>query len=144
LSGENIDIADAAGRVLTEDLHARRTQPPFDASAMDGYAVRAADISTLPASLRLIGESAAGTRYPGTVGAGETVRIFTGAPMPDGTDTVLLQEDARATGSAVEALEATAKGRHIRRAGLDFKTGDLLLKAGRKLDAAALSLAAAA
>lgn len=144
LSGENIAIADAAGRVLTEDLHALRTQPPFDASAMDGYAVRAADISTLPANLCLIGESAAGTRYIGTVGQGETVRIFTGAPMPEGADTVLLQEDARATGSTVEALEATAKGRHVRLAGLDFKTGDVLLEAGRKLDAAALSLAAAA
>jgi molybdopterin molybdotransferase len=144
LPGEFVDIADAAGRVLSQDLHALRTQPPFDASAMDGYAVRAADIATVPATLKVRGESLAGKRFDGSVGPEEAVRIFTGAPLPPGADTVLLQEDARASGNSLEALEATPEGKHIRRAGLDFQTGELLLEAGRRLDAAAVSLAAAA
>ena len=145
LPGESVAIADAAGRVLAADVHALRTQPPFDASAMDGYAVRAEDIAQVPAQLRAIGESIAGKRFAGTVEQGEAVRIFTGAPVPPGADTVLLQEDARRLEDGViEALEATQKGRHIRRAGLDFAEGDTLLPAGRILDAAALSLAAAA
>ncbi len=145
LPGEDVAIAEAAGRVLAADIHARRTQPPFDASAMDGYAVRAADIATVPATLRVIGESIAGKRFDGSVGPGEAVRIFTGAPVPPGADVILLQEDARTVGDRViEAQEATAQGRHIRRAGLDFTKGDLVLPAGRALDAAALSLAAAA
>lgn len=145
LPGEDVAIAEAAGRVLAADIHARRTQPPFDASAMDGYAVCAADIATVPATLRVIGESIAGKRFDGTVGPGEAVRIFTGAPVPPGADVILLQEDARTVGDRViEAQEATAQGRHIRRAGLDFTKGDLVLPAGRALDAAALSLAAAA
>lgn len=145
LPGEDIAIAEAAGRVLAADIHARRTQPPFDASAMDGYAVRAADIATIPATLRVIGESIAGKRFDGSVGPGDAVRIFTGAPVPPGADVILLQEDARIVGDRViEAQEATAKGKHIRHAGLDFTKGDLVLPAGRALDAAALSLAAAA
>ena len=93
----------------------------------------------------VIGESAAGRRYAGSVGRGQAVRIFTGAPVPNGADTILIQENARDTGhGAVEAIEAVAAGRHIRRRGLDFVEGDPLLPAGRVLDAAALSLAAAA
>ena len=144
LPAEEVGIADAAWRVLAADIVSRRTQPPFPASAMDGYAVRADDIANLPVTLRVIGESIAGLRFDGAVGAGETVRIFTGAPVPDGADTILLQEDAKVVGDGiVEALEATAKGRHIRRAGLDFARDELLLPAGRQLDPAALSLAAA-
>ena len=145
LPSEPVAIADAAGRVLAADIVALRTQPPFAASAMDGYAVRAADIASLPATLRVIGQAPAGLHYAGAVGPGEAVRIFTGAPVPAGADAILLQEDARPAGDRmVEALESTAPGRHIRRAGLDFETGDRLLDKGRRLDPAALSLAAAA
>lgn len=145
LPAEEVEIAAAAGRVLAQDVMAQRTQPPFAASAMDGYAVRAADIAALPATLRVTGESIAGLRFDGVVAAGEAVRIFTGAPVPDGADTILIQEDAKVLGDGrIEVLEATAKGRHIRRAGLDFQAGERLLPAGRRLDAAALSLAAAA
>lgn len=142
---ETVPIAEAAGRVLAEPLTARRTQPPFDASAMDGYAVRAEDVVHLPATLRVIGLAPAGKRFAGVVGPGEAVRIFTGAPVPEGADTVVIQEDTkRLDDDTVEIIEAPAKGRHIRRRGLDFRDGDALLDKGRMLDAAALSLAAAA
>ena len=142
---EEVALADAAGRALAADIVASRTQPPFDASAMDGYAVRAADVAALPATLAVIGESIAGRRFDGTLGPGQAVRIFTGAPVPQGADAILLQEDARKVADGrIEALEAAPAGRHIRRAGLDFTAGELLLPAGRVLDAAALSLAAAA
>jgi molybdopterin molybdotransferase len=145
LPAETVPIAEAAWRVLAEDLFAKRTQPPFTASAMDGYAVRAADIAALPAVLEMIGEIPAGSVFDGTVGPSQAARIFTGAPLPDGADTVLLQEDVRPAGEArIEAMESTARGRHIRAAGLDFRDGDLLLRPGRVLDPAALSLAAAA
>ncbi|MBN9037997.1 MAG: molybdopterin molybdotransferase MoeA [Rhizobiales bacterium] len=145
LPAEAVPVAEAAWRVLATDLRALRTQPPFTASAMDGYAVRAADIAALPAFLDVVAEIPAGTVHHGSIGPGQAARIFTGAPLPDGADTVLLQEDTRAAGPGrVEALEATALGRHVRAAGLDFRDGDLLLRAGRILDPAALSLAAAA
>jgi molybdopterin molybdotransferase len=145
LDRESVPIGEAGGRVLAEPLAALRTQPPFDASAMDGYAVRAEDIAALPARLSVIGAAPAGRRYQGTVGKGQAVRIFTGAPVPDGADAILLQEDARIVGDRViEALESVARGRHIRPAGLDFAEGEPLLPAGRFLDPAALSLAAAA
>jgi molybdopterin molybdotransferase len=145
LDKETVPIGEAGGRVLAEPLAALRTQPPFDASAMDGYAVRAEDIAALPARLSVIGAAPAGRRYHGMVGRGQAVRVFTGAPVPAGADAVLLQEDARIVGdSVIEALESVARGRHIRRAGLDFTEGEMLLPAGRILDPAALSLAAAA
>lgn len=145
LAAELVDLSQAAGRVLAADVVARRPQPPFAASAMDGYAVRAADLAQVPARLAVIGESAAGLGFDGRLGAGEAVRIFTGAPVPEGADAILIQEDAvlRDDG-AIEAAEAVPPGRHIRRAGLDFEAGDRLLPAGRALDAVALSLAAAA
>lgn len=142
---ETVPLAQAGGRVLAEDVVARRDQPPFDASAMDGYAVRAADIAHVPATLRVTGESAAGRRFDGPVGPGEAVRIFTGAPVPEGADTILIQENAgRVDADTLEALDATEAGRHIRRAGLDFAKGRTVLEAGRELDAGALSLAASA
>ena len=145
LPGETVTIDKAAWRVLASDIAALRTQPPFDASAMDGYAVRAADVASAPVSLRIIGEAPAGKGFKGQVGPGEAVRIFTGAPVPQGADAVLIQENARAVSPVeVEALEPVAALRNIRRAGLDFRTGEPLLEAGRILDAAALSLAAAA
>lgn len=141
---ETIRIDDAAERVLAEPLTALRTQPPFPASAMDGYAVRAADLK-VGARLAVIGEAPAGTPFAGVIDAGQAVRIFTGSPVPQGADTILIQENAsRLDPRTVEVLETVAAGRHIRRAGLDFAEGDALLDAGRMLDAAALSLAAAA
>lgn len=140
---ETVPLVEAAGRLLAAEVKARRTQPPFDASAMDGYAVRAQDIGALPAKLTVIGQAPAGNPFSGKVGVGEAVRIFTGAPIPDGADTVVIQENANASGDSVEIVEVTAKGRNIRLRGLDFSDGDTLLEKGRVLDAAALSLAAA-
>ncbi|MGX5774216.1 molybdopterin molybdotransferase MoeA [Methylorubrum zatmanii] len=144
VEAEDIPIAQAAGRTLAADLAATRTQPPFPASAMDGYAVRAADLATSPARLRLIGTSAAGHGFSGTLGPGETVRIFTGAPVPAGADAILIQENAEADGETVTALEPVAPGRFLRRAGLDFREGETLLRAGDTLDARRLALAASA
>lgn len=140
-----VSIYEASGRVLGADLKALRTQPPFDASAMDGYAVRAGDLETTPAILKVIGQVAAGQVFDRTVRSGEAVRIFTGAPVPAGADSVLIQENARAISTdRIEALEPLAKGRNVRLHGLDFKDGMQILPKGRLLDPAALSLAAAA
>ncbi|MHA6684819.1 molybdopterin molybdotransferase MoeA [Mesorhizobium sp. A556] len=145
LTSESVPLFEAMDRVLAEPIVALRTQPPFDASAMDGYAVRFADIATLPARLSVVGTAPAGRSFAGSVGTGQAVRIFTGAPLPEGADTIVIQENVRDLGNAsVEVLEPTDKGRNIRRAGLDFVTGDVLLEAGRLLDPAALSLAASA
>src|ERR1700722_11440168 len=92
LSEEWVSLAQAFGRTLSRDLVAARTQPPFANSAMDGYALRASDVAEPPASLRLMGESAAGRPFAGAIDAGEAVRIFTGAPMPEGADTIVIQE----------------------------------------------------
>jgi len=139
---ETVPLAEAFGRVLAEPLAALRTQPPFAASAMDGYAVRAVEAKP-GAQLRVIGASLAGKGYAGNVGPGEAVRIFTGAPVPDGADTILIQEKAEAGDGTVKVLESPITGRHIRAAGLDFRKGDMLLSAGRRLGARELALAAA-
>ncbi|MGX9144598.1 molybdopterin molybdotransferase MoeA [Mesorhizobium sp. 128a] len=145
LRGESVALADAAGRVLAEPVVALRTQPPFNASAMDGYAARAQDVASAPARLSVIGMAPAGRGFDGTVGKGEAVRIFTGAPLPEGADTIVIQENVRDLGGGqVEVTEPTAKERNIRRRGLDFAQGDVLLEKGRVLDPAALSLAASA
>jgi molybdopterin molybdotransferase len=142
LEAERVALDAARGRVLAEDLAARLTQPPFDASAMDGYAVRAEDVAGLPATLRVIGASAAGAGFRGRVGPGEAVRIFTGAPVPQGADTVVIQEDAEEAHGVVTVKEATA-GRHVRPRGQDFKEGEVLLAAGTRLGPRELMLAAA-
>ena len=139
---ETVALADAAGRVLAADLAARRTQPPFAASAMDGYAVRASD-SDAGARLKIIGTSRAGGRFGGAVGPGQAVRIFTGAPVPDGADAILIQENADRVDDEIRVDEPPRAGSFIRPAGLDFKEGDVLLNAGRKLDPRALALAGA-
>ncbi len=145
LEPEEVPLDRAAGRVLAASLTALRTQPPFSASAMDGYAVRAGDVAEVPAILRLAGEVAAGQEYGGNLGPGECIRIFTGAPMPRGADAVLIQENAeRLADGRVRALAPVTAGRHVRPAGQDFVQGQELLPAGRVLDAAALALAAAA
>ncbi len=140
---ERVNLHDAAGRVLVEDILATRTQPPFNTSAMDGYAVRAADVANAPVTLRLAGVSAAGASYGKPVGHGEAVRIFTGAPLPADADAIIIQENTTPDGDKVDILQPSPAGKHIRRRGLDFAEGDVLLEAGRVLDPAALSLAAA-
>ena len=144
VESESVPVARAAGRTLAADIAATRTQPPFPASAMDGYAVRAADVAQAPARLRVVGISAAGHGYAQTIGPGEAVRIFTGAPVPEGADAILIQENAEVDGDAVIARESVAVGRFLRRAGLDFSEGETLLRAGEALDARRLALAAAA
>lgn len=140
---ETISLHQAGDRVLASPLYASFNQPPFDTSAMDGYAIRFADVTSLPITLKLIGSSAAGNGFTGTIQAGEAVRIFTGAPLPAGADTIVIQENTHATGDTVTLLEGIEKSRHIRRAGLDFQDGECLLQSGHLLDPASLSLAAA-
>lgn len=148
LPAETVPLPDALGRVLAEPAVARLTQPPFAAAAMDGWAVRAADIvpasAEAPVTLRRIGESAAGHAFAGTVGAGEAVRIFTGAPLPAGADAVVMQEDCEDAGDRVRVGRAVPTGRFIRPAGLDFTAGEELLPKGRLLTARDVALAAAA
>ncbi|MSO92125.1 MAG: molybdopterin molybdenumtransferase MoeA [Rhodospirillales bacterium] len=143
VAAEVVPLADGLGRVLAEDVQARLTHPPVAVSAMDGYAVRVDDVARVPATLKRIGESAAGRGFDGRVGAGEAVRTFTGAPVPDGADAIVIQEDTEAQGDRVVVKEAPKRGRFIRPAGLDFKKGDTLLKAGRVLGALDIGLAAA-
>jgi molybdopterin molybdotransferase len=143
LAAENVPLAAAHGRVLAADLAALRTQPPAAVSAMDGYAVRAADVATAPARLKLIGEVAAGHPFDRPVGAGEAARIFTGGVVPPGADTIVIQEHTARDGDTVVVEKASAAGRHIRPEGLDFKAGDSLLPRGKRLTARDLALAAA-
>ncbi|MFN3623282.1 MAG: gephyrin-like molybdotransferase Glp [Hyphomicrobium sp.] len=143
LEAESVDLLDAVDRVLAEAVSAHITQPPFDSSAMDGYAVRAADVASVPAKLQVIGESNAGGPFGGEVGRGEAVRIFTGASVPRGADAVVIQEDTSRDGDALVVNESAAAGANIRYAGGDFRRGDVLLPAGRLLDASAITLAAA-
>lgn len=141
LPGEHVPTGEAQGRVLCEDLAALRTQPPAPVSAMDGYAVRAAD---LPGTLAVIGEASAGAAFEGSVNAGEAVRIFTGAVVPAGADAVVIQEATTREGARVTIAEPIAAGRNIRVQGLDFTAGSLLLPRGRRLTARDIGLAAAA
>lgn len=144
LSGdEEVPLFKALGRTLAQDLVSRRTQPPVAVSAMDGYALRAADLATPGARLTLVGESAAGHGYRLALGAGEIVRIFTGAPVPEGADSILLQEDATIDAAGVGAASPPPPGRHIRARGLDFREGDPALFAGTRIGPSELALAAA-
>ena len=143
LPEESVPLHEAVGRTLARPLAALRTQPPSDVSAMDGYALRYDDLADLDRSLRLVGESAAGRGHQSALGPGETVRIFTGAPVPPGADTVLMQEVAETSGDRVRARERPTRGRNIRSAGLDFVEGETLLDAGRRLGPAEIALAAA-
>jgi molybdopterin molybdotransferase len=142
LPADEVPIEEADGRVLAYALKARRTQPPADVSAMDGYAVRASDVATAPARLKVIGEVAAGRPFNAAIGAGETARIFTGGFVPAGADTVVIQEHTTRDGAFVDVQKSTAKGRNVRPQGLDFRTGDALLAKGHRLTARDLALAA--
>jgi molybdopterin molybdotransferase len=140
---ETIALERASGRTLAADLAAKRTQPPKAMSAMDGYAVRSEDLAQLPVKLKQIGESTAGHGFQGSIGPKETVRIFTGAPVPLGCDTVLIQENARVEAGFIEPLQPVPRGRNIRTEGIDFTEGEVLLSAGTRLDYANIALAAA-
>ncbi len=145
MPAETVSIAEAAGRILAEPVAARLTQPPFDSSAMDGYAIRSANLSRLPVRLRVVGQSAAGHPYSGAVGSGEAVRIFTGAPVPADTDTVIIQENTAAFDGEVEVREGgTQANQNIRPRGGDFRESDVLLSPGRRLGPRELTLAASA
>src|SRR3954471_18901157 len=143
LPEEMVALDAAFHRVLARDAAARRTQPPQAMSAMDGYAVRAADAADLKARLKVIGEVAAGRPFGRAIGPGEAARIFTGGVVPDGADAVIIQEDTQAGGDIITISEAAVKGRHIRPAGVDFNEGDVLLARGTHLSDRDLALAAA-
>jgi molybdopterin molybdotransferase len=140
---ETVALSKAEGRVLAADLTAKLTQPPFDASAMDGYALRQEDAPEPGAELKLIGTSSAGHAFDGAVQKGETVRIFTGAPVPPGADSVLLQEDAGTIEGGIRTNFPVRRGQHIRPRGQDFAEGEAVLAAGTVLDFTRLTVAAA-
>jgi molybdopterin molybdotransferase len=143
LPAETVSVADAAGRVLATPPVARLTQPPADLSAMDGYAVRAEDVPAAPSTLTLVGQAPAGGSYDHALQPGETVRIFTGGPLPMGADSIVIQEDTKADGKKITILEAPTPGRHVRKAGLDFSAGDTPFASGRTLTTRDVALAAA-
>ena len=140
---QTVSIYNAEDRVLARDLEARFTQPPFDASAMDGYAVRGADLGDPGTRLTVIGASAAGHGLRQYIGPGQAARIFTGAPMPSGTDTVVIQEDVDCEGDDIVLYDIPRPGANVRQAGVDFREGHIGLTTGRRLDAHTLTLAAA-
>jgi molybdopterin molybdotransferase len=142
LPAEQVPLAEANGRVLAQDIKALRTQPPADLSAMDGYAVRASDVTKAPVRLKVIGEVAAGRPFTSLVGAGEAARIFTGGLVPEGADTVVVQEQTTRDGDAVEVQKPSIKGRNVRPQGLDFRQGETAFTAGHHLRARDLQLAA--
>jgi molybdopterin molybdotransferase len=143
MPAEQVCLTEALGRVLAEDVAARVTQPPLAVSAMDGYAVRAADVARVPADLTVVAEVPAGRYVEREIGPGEAARIFTGAPLPPGTDAIVIQEDTTRDGDTVTVTEGCEAGHYVRPAGLDFSTGDILLEAGRVLTARDIGLAAA-
>lgn len=139
---ETVTLREALGRTLRADAVAKVSHPPADVSAMDGYALRAADAAA-GATLTVVGESAAGHAFAGTVGQGQAVRIFTGAAVPAGADAVVIQEDTTRSGNTVTVTEAAVKGRHVRKAGQDFAAGATQLVAPRRLTARDIGLLAA-
>lgn len=145
LPAERVRLEEAHRRTLAENLVAPRDQPPFSASAMDGYAVRATDVGKTPVTLKLTGMSAAGHPFEGEINPGQAVRIFTGAPVPKGADAIVIQENTALVGDGKVIVNAgAAAGRFVRAAGLDFAAGEVLLKASYRFTARDLALAAAA
>jgi molybdopterin molybdotransferase len=145
LDAEDIPLSNAQGRILAAGLKAQRAQPPFAASAMDGYAVRADDVQSVPVELNVVGEAPAGHGYMGRVRKGQAVRIFTGAPLPKGTDTIVIQENTEPASEKafVRVLEKASEGQFVRAAGLDFRKGETLLPRMTRLGAREIGLAAA-
>jgi len=141
-ASETIELDAACGRVLASDLTAKRNQPPFNASSMDGYAVKAGDVANVPCTLTLIGEAAAGQAFNGEITSGQCTRIFTGAPVPKGADCVIMQENTKPQGNSIEFLKSAPVGNFIRPIGLDFKDGDVVLTTGTKLTSGGIGLCA--
>ena len=144
LDSEMVALSAAQGRTLAAPIEAQVRSPPFDASAMDGYAVRDEDLARLPATLAIVGESFAGTPSAAPVGPGECVRIFTGAPLPVGADRVVMQEVVERKGAEARVDGPLSSGRYIRPAGSDFERGDVLLDTGNRLGPRSIVAAAAA
>lgn len=144
LATEAVAITDANGRIVANTVTSERTQPPFAASAMDGYAVRSRDLKDTITELIVRGESAAGHASERALQAGECQRISTGAPMPAGADQVVIQENTERQGDRLTTSDTTDPGRHIRRAGIDFAAGDTLLEPGVRITPRSLSLAVSA
>ncbi len=142
-ASEAVGLLGATGRTLSEPLTSILTQPPFDASAMDGFAVRADDVQQLPATLKVIGEAAAGHPFAGTLQSGQTVRIFTGAPLPEGANSIVIQENTSLDGNHVTINEGTLDPGHLRPRGGDFSAGDVMIEAGTRLQPRHIALAAA-
>ncbi len=143
LPAEVVPLPSSLGRTLAEDLASRMTQPPAAVSAMDGYALKAADLENLPARLRVVCEIAAGEAFAGELSHGQAARIFTGAPLPAGADSIVVQEVTERDGDFVSIQESVPKGHYVRPAGLDFREGEVVLKAGRRLGVREIGLAAA-
>lgn len=141
MPSEDVPLGQAVGRVLARDVAARRDQPPFSASSMDGYAVRRAEVEQ-HAMFRVIGEAAAGHRFDGTVGPGQAVRIFTGAPMPEGADFVVIQENIDRKGDVITIAADPGTKDNVRHAGVDFRRGSTV-SAPRLLRAEDVALLAA-
>lgn len=144
LPAEIVAVQAAAGRALASDVAARLTQPPFDASAMDGYAVRSADTAPAPVTLAVIGTSAAGAGYGGELRPGEAVRILTGAPVPSGADAVVIQENVKREDDHIHLAARAKPGDNIRRTGGNTRQGQIILRTGHILGARDLMLAASA
>jgi molybdopterin molybdotransferase len=142
LETETVPLGEAQGRVLAQDAIARLDQPPFPVSAMDGYAVRAHDVATVPTTLRVVGVAPAGHPFEGEIAEGQAVRIFTGGVVPEGTDAIVIQEDTTQDGDTVTIRECAIAGKHIRKAALDFARGGVLARAGQRLRARDLALLA--
>ena len=136
-------LDDALGRICAEDILAKVTLPPRDASAMDGYAVRLEDVRTSGAHLKVIGEVPAGSDFGETVGKGQAVRVFTGSPIPHGADHVIIQENVVRSGVSVKVQTSSHARQHIRRAGLDFAKGDVIIPRLARIGPAEIALAAA-
>lgn len=143
VAAEMVALPAALGRVLAQDVAARVAHPPLDVSSMDGYAVRSADTRSVPAELKIIGQSAAGHPFDGTVGPGQAVRIFTGAAFPAGADGVIMQEETEREGDMVRLLEAVKPNQFVRPRGLDFMPGQVGLAAGTIMGPRQIALAAA-
>ncbi len=142
LDSEDVDLLHVRGRTLAATVTSKLDNPPFNASAMDGYAVRAADVATVPASLNVIGEAGAGKPFSGKLGKGEAVRIFTGGRVPEGADAIVIQENVTASGASITVQETAARGANIRPQGQDFAKGETLLEPGRRLTARDVLIAA--
>jgi molybdopterin molybdotransferase len=142
LESEDVDLLHARGRTLAAAITAKVDNPPFDASAMDGYAVRAEDVATIPASLNVIGEAGAGRPFTGALGSGEALRIFTGGRVPEGADAIVIQENVTAAGSSITVQETAARSANIRPQGQDFTKDEVLIEPGRLLTARDVLIAA--